>query len=61
MDVVFILGGMYGGDIPTHSLQDVRKLFELHLETGGLYHRVCFCIEEWEWNEQNGWEPADHV
>ena len=46
---------------PTQSFQDVRKVFELHLGTCGLYHRACYCIEEWEWTEQNGWEPADHV
>ena len=46
---------------PTHSFQDVRKLFEHHVGTCGLYYRACYCIEEWEWNEQNGWEPADHV
>ena len=46
---------------PTKAFEDIHKLFELYLGTGGLYKRVSYCIEEWEWTEQNGWKDADHV
>ena len=46
---------------PAKAFEDIHKLFELYLGTGGLYMRVSYCIEEWEWTEQNGWKPADHV
>ena len=46
---------------PTKAFGEIHRLFERHLDAGGLYKRVAYCIEEWEWTEQNGWEHADHV
>ena len=46
---------------PTKAFRDIPKLFQRYQRTWGLYKRVCYCIEEWEWTEQNGWECADHV
>ena len=46
---------------PAKTFRDIPKLFQRYLGTGGLYKRACYCIEEWEWTEQNGWECADHV
>ena len=31
---------------PTKAFEDIHKLFELYLGTGGLYKRVSYCIEE---------------
>ena len=60
-----------GGDIgsgwyvwvryPTKAFVDIDKLFKLYLGTCGLYKRVRYDIEDWEWSEPNGWEPVDHV
>ena len=46
---------------PTKAFGEIHRLFERHLDTAGLYKRVAYCVEEWEWNEQNGWEHVDHV
>ena len=46
---------------PTKAFQDIPKFFERYLGTAGLYMRACYCVEEWEWTEQNGWESADRV
>jgi hypothetical protein len=46
---------------PAKTFEDIPKLFVRYLGTAGLYKRVCYSVEEWEWSEQNGWEAADHV
>ena len=46
---------------PAKTFEDIPTLFERYLGTAGLYKRVCYSVEEWEWSEQNGWEATDHV
>ena len=54
-------GWIFWTHYPTKAFGDIHRLFERHLDIGGVYKRVAYCIEEWEWTEQNGWVHADHV
>ena len=54
-------GWILSTSYPTKAFGEIHRLFERHLDTAGLYKRVAYCVEEWEWNEQNGWEHVDHV
>ena len=46
---------------PVKTFNEMEQLFLRYLGTGGLYSRVCYHVEKWEWSEATGWQPADYV
>ena len=49
-------GSFYCGD-----WSEIGVLFERYFATGGLYERVAFCVEGFEWTWEDGWMTEDHV
>ena len=56
-DIGWVLWTRY----PVKAVEDMEQLFMRYLGTCGLYKRVSYCVEKWEWSEGNLWDPADCV
>ena len=51
---------LYYATVWAHVWEAIPSL-SARVETGGLYARLLWCIEEWQWTESEGWQPVNNI